>query len=127
MRRAGAPTPLKAARRSTSLVNPRFVEWRCDGGREAGPPGTSRVQLGEGARGRSGVVPGTTRGGGRQEAEVRLRSRRGHPFEPEPAVGHPFYTALKTFFVGMSRAIIVNYARFLRDIHRATFEIWGAR
>ena len=32
--------------------------------------------------------------------------------------------SLVNFFVGMLRAIMVNYARFIRDIHRDTFEIW---
>jgi hypothetical protein len=32
--------------------------------------------------------------------------------------------SLVNFFVGMSRAILVNYARFIRDIHRDIFEIW---
>ena len=38
--------------------------------------------------------------------------------------GDSRYTTLYTFSVGMSRAIMVNYARFIRDIHRDTFEIW---
>ena len=32
--------------------------------------------------------------------------------------------SLVNLFLGMLRAILVNYARFIRDIHRDTFEIW---
>ena len=61
--------------------------------------------------------------------------RLGHPlrggWSHSPPVGKGgdvddrwFYTALYTFLVGMSRAIMVNYARYIRDINRDTFEIW---